>query len=97
MKFVRKIKIALLAMVLVLSVMVVPGYSWTHDGGRNGGSSYHRYHGGDRGYYGGSRYYGHGYRDYGPRYSSWYRPYYRPYYAPSFSFAVPGFSFYVSP
>jgi hypothetical protein len=93
MKFFRKIKIVLLAMVLVLSVMAVPGYSWTH----GGGSGYHSYHGHDHGYYGGSRYYGHGYRDwYGSSFSTRYRPYY-PYYAPLFSFAVPGFSFYVSP
>jgi hypothetical protein len=97
MKFVRKIKIVLLAMVLVLSVMAVPGYCWTHDGG----SGYHRYDSYDRGHDSGYRHYGHGYRGHGdwdgPRYSTWHGSYYRPYYAPSFSFVVPGFSFYVSP
>jgi hypothetical protein len=110
MKFIRDIKVIILAMGLVLSVMVVPGYSFTHDGGSGGSGYSHRgnnNHGNydhgssrhndyDRGHNNGYRHYdrGHSYW-YGSRYDS-YRPYYR-YYEPSFSFFLPGFSFYVSP
>ena len=50
MKCCRSFKIGFLAMVLVLSVMVVPGYSWTHDG-NSGGSGYYG-HSGHNGYNG---------------------------------------------